>query len=496
MRTNSFAGRLAVRVSIGAALFVIAVAYVVTAWAQGQGQAQPQYRELTAHPKLKTWAAIELPSSDERRAIDNMLRGTSSLDPATFDDFFNNAVFPQFTRMENVFYESAAKGKGTKTTVSRLPEMRKKFKSMFLGKESTNREARDRLNLLTAKAMYGIAAGNYHPLARYNAALLLADLNDDEASEAPYRVALKPLLFLAGPKLPDSVRVAALIGLVRHAKSEPGLDAEGKKAVINLFVSLITDNKPPANRTREGHDWMRRRALEGLVAIFAKDGPPQNGGFLTALGNLLAETDSTMELRAEAAEALLHVTIVAPPKFDSVKMAGDIGRVAVDAYRRELQTSLRLGRKIYADGMKYYFTLVDRALAALDKAVPAPKIAEIQTSLAALSESTVAEEPEDPTIPVDPFQQENKLYDAIVLAGAKFESLVTGKPESEINPKRDPVGGNQVTGGGGGYGGAGYGGSRGGYGGGGYGGGGYGSPASRGYGASGPTSRGAYGGAR
>src|SRR5688500_19663537 len=54
----------------------------------------------------------------------------------------------------------------------------------------------------------------------------------------------------------------------------------------------------------------------------------------------------SMELRAEAAEALLTVKIVAPAKFDSAKMAADIGRVAVDAYHRELETSLRLGRKI------------------------------------------------------------------------------------------------------------------------------------------------------
>jgi hypothetical protein len=238
---------------------------------------------------------------------------------------------------------------------------------------------------------------------------------------------------------------------------------------------------------------MRRRALEGLVAIYEKDGPPQDGSFLSLLGNLLAETDSTMEFRAEAAEALLHVKIVAPAKFDSAKMAADIGQVAVDAYHKELETSLRLGRKIYADGMKYYFTLVDRALSALDKAVPSPKIATLQTSLASLSESTVPEDPEDPNIPVDPFMQENKLYDSIAKTGAKFESLVTGKPENEILPKRDPVGGNTGAVGGGGYGATGYGGT--GYGATGRGG--YGATGRSGYGAVPPTrGGGAYGGAR
>lgn len=477
MRASLFATRTTVRV--GAAICVFALV-MPTAVAQNQ-----QYRELPAHPTLKTWSSVILPS-DERREVDSMLRGESTLNSAKLDAFFNTAVFPQFTLMENIFAKTPAKG--AKGNVCKLPEMRKAFKTTFY-KLATNQAARDHLNLLTARAMYAIAAGNYHPLARYNAALMLAELNQDEASEAPYQVALNGLVVLAqNPKLPDSVRVAALIGLVRHARSEPGIADAKKEGVTNLFKTFVSDNKPPATRSREGHDWMRRRALEGLVAIYTKEEPPKDGSFLSALGNLLAETDSTMELRAEAAEALLHVKIVAPAKFDSAKMAANISQVAVDAYHRELDTSLSLGRKIYADGMKYYFTLVDRALAALDKVAPSPKIATLQTALASLAESTIPEEPEDPTIPPDPFQQENKLYDAIAQSGAKFEALVTGKPESEILPKRDPLGGNTgAVGGGGGYGAAGYGApSRGGYG----------APSRGGYGVPTPSPRGGYGGAR
>jgi hypothetical protein len=423
-----------------------------------------------------------------------MLSGASALDTAKVDAFFNSAVFPQFTLQENIFSKTPAKG--GKGNVCKLPDMRKDFKNTFY-KLATDRNARNHLNALTLKTMTQIAAGNYHPLARYNAMMLIAELNENDASEAPYKPALKLMLSAArAEKLLDSVRVAALIGIIRHVKSESGIDAADKAAVTSTLGQLVTDAKPPATRSREGHDWMRRRALEGLVAIFAKEpGPPPSGSFLTVLGNLLAEDDSTMELRAEAAEALLHVKIIAPAKFDSAKMAVNISQVAVDAYHKELDTSLSLGRKIHADGMKYYFTLVDRALSALDKAVPSPKIATLQTALASLSESTIAEEPEDPTIPVDPFVQENKLYDAIAQSGAKFEALVTGKPENEILPKRDPVGGNTGAVGGGGYGATGYGGSRGGYGG-------YGATGRGGYGAvpaPAPPTRGglgAYGGAR
>jgi hypothetical protein len=417
-----------------------------------------------------------------------MLRGESTLDAGKFDAFFNTAVFPQFTLRDNIF--SRIPAKGSKGNVCKLPDMRKDIKTTFY-KMATSREARDRMNMLTLSAMTKIAGGNFHPLARYNAMMLIAELNEDEATEAPYKPALRILDIAAHHKsLSDSVHVAALIGIVRHAKSEAGLDAASKDKVTENLKTLVNESKLPAGRSREGHDWMRRRALEALVAIYAKDGPPQNGSFLTVLANLLAETDSMMELRAEAAEALLHVKIIAPAKFDSAKMASGISQVAIDAYHRELDTSLQLGRKIYADGMKYYFTLVDRALSALDKAVPSPKIAALQTALATLAESTVPEEPEDPDIVPDPFMQENKLYDAIAQSGAKFEALVTGKPESEVLPKRDPVGGNTgAVSSGGGYGTTGYGNT------GGYGRTGYGNTGRSGYGSVPPAqpSRGGYG---
>ena len=168
-----------------------------------------------------------------------------------------------------------------------------------------------------------------------------------------------------------------------------------------------------------------------------------------------------MEFRAEAVESLLAVKIVPPQNFDSAKLAAGIGQVAVDAYHQELNTALQMGRKIYPDGMKYYFSLVEKALAELDKAASSPKIAELQTALTDLAESAVLEEP-DPLQAADPLRHE-KLFDKIVKSGAKLESLVTGKPESEILPKRGPLGGNAQAAGGYG-GGGGYGRSSGGYG--------------------------------
>jgi hypothetical protein len=125
--------------------------------------------------------------------------------------------------------------------------------------------------------------------------------------------------------------------------------------------------------------------------MYAKDqDPPTDGSFLELIGAVLADTSSRMELRAEAVESLLAVKIVPPQNFDSAKLAAGIGQVAVDAYHQELATALQIGRKIYPDGMKYYFGLVDKALAELDKAASSPKIQELQTALTELSGSRSA----------------------------------------------------------------------------------------------------------
>ena len=61
--------------------------------------------------------------------------------------------------------------------------------------------------------MSHIANDNYHPLARYNAMLLIADLDVDAAGETPYGPALVEMVkALINPASPDAVRVGALRG--------------------------------------------------------------------------------------------------------------------------------------------------------------------------------------------------------------------------------------------------------------------------------------------
>ena len=512
MRTNPYISRAVWSAAASVCLFAIAVAWTVEVSAQAKTKAQPaqakgqaaaqaqpptqtRYLEVPADPQLKEWSDIITKKSDPRlQNVQNMLSGASPLDGAELSKFFNTVVFPQFTRSENIFAKRAVRGASNlKATVCMLPDMRKDFKRVFLD-QASNREAHEKLVDTTLSTMTFIAERNYHPIARYNAMLLIADLND--MSGKPHSKALVTLVNAATNKATyDAVRAAAMIGVVRHAKA--GIPANWQ-ASAKYFVPMVTDTTRPSERSQEGHDWIRRRALEALTIMHGQN-PPADGAFVKLLDTVLADSGSTMELRADAVEAFLTSKFVAPADFDSARFAAGIGQVAVDAYHTELNTSTRLGRKVYADGMTYYFRLVDKALAALDKAAPSPTIVKLQASLTELAASTVLEEPALDE-PIDP-ARELKLYDQIAKAGADFESLVTGKPVSEILPKRGKVGGNLAAGGGGYGGGYGSGGGYGRPGGGpGYGGGGsgYGGPRTmpdrsiR----TGPSSGGNYGGAR
>ncbi len=386
---------------------------------------QPAHKQQPADPKLDSWAKVK--TSDETKAIQGMLRGEAPVDEAQFDAFFNRAVFPQFTQAANITYASnkrAEDGKTmVKTTVSLLPAMRRDFKNMFLGREFSA-AMRDKVNALTVAAMGAIAADDYHPASRYNAMLLIADLNQDEASQTPYAPALPALgKGFVNPKYPDAVRLAALMGIHRHAKAGIRGSTEG---VARIMIAFAQDGALPPSRSREAHDWLRRRAIDVLVAIYSKT-PPTDDKLFNLLSTVIADKEATVELRCAAIEALLALKLAPPAGFAVDKLVLAIGMVGVDAYHRELAGSLEEGRDVaFEPGLKFALTCVQRGLAALGATAASAKVTAIDKPLADL----MGLKPPDPTtaLPTD----YDALYDKLAETGAKYEAAVTGKPLDAI----------------------------------------------------------------
>jgi len=115
-----------------------------------------------------------------------------------------------------------------------------------------------------------IAADNYHPAARVNAALLLAYVDDQAADPRtnsppkPAAAALMPMVQLYRTETnPDGVRAVALQGLLRHVQLGAVTDARYRTGIAGMMLQLA-ESDPPANRSPEAHAYMQRYAVDIL----------------------------------------------------------------------------------------------------------------------------------------------------------------------------------------------------------------------------------------
>ena len=230
---------------------------------------------LVDPPTMRGWnKARNCPQSTDPKA---MLRGDAPMDSVVFDPFFNSILFPQFTLYKDTTDDGTTtlasnvlpmvedpKDKKVKWRQSLLPTCRHDFLTMFIlqAERNPNQEPFNHLNTLTIQAMRTIALGNYHPLSRYNAALLLSSLHESQ-SEKPLKGTLPALM--ACLESTDLVQIAALDGLLKHAKA--GSAGAQQPQLIAAMLKIVNQKTPPAGRTADGHDWIRRRAIDVLAAL-------------------------------------------------------------------------------------------------------------------------------------------------------------------------------------------------------------------------------------
>lgn len=150
------------------------------------------------------------------------------------------------------------------------------------------------------------------PTARYNAMLAIGQLNQSEAPSrnakpVPYSQALEYLVKeYQNTKNPDYVRLGAMIGIHRHVLLDIGDATMKNETLPNLFMNIIREGKPMANRKAEDQeliDWFRYRALDGLGALKAV-GINGNAAIVDLLAELIENTQESNEIRIRAARAL------------------------------------------------------------------------------------------------------------------------------------------------------------------------------------------------
>jgi hypothetical protein len=300
----------------------------------------PKFDEMPVDPpNLRGW--IKARNSTQAGNPRQMLHGDVGWNQAEFDAFFGNILFPQFTLYKetdeaghpgsNVLpMTEVPNNKLVKYRTSMLPTCREEFIRIFINQaeRNTNQEPYNHLNQLTIQAMRTIALGNYHPLSRYNAALLLSSLHESQ-SEKPLKAALPALLACLDST--DLVQIAALEGLLKHAKA--GSEGAQRPQLIAAMLKIVNQKTPPKGRSNDGHDWMRRRAIDVLAAL-GDAGP--NFAVVAALDAILKDNQSSPDLSCSAAKALGSISFHAPDGMNAAATVSSIAQVAIDAYKTEL----------------------------------------------------------------------------------------------------------------------------------------------------------------
>ena len=191
----------------------------------------------------------------------------------------------------------------------------------------------DHLNSVVLDYMGIRATGHYHLATRFNAMLMIGELNSVEGKAPVPLPAAFPVLVGAveAPQQLDAVKVAALVGILRHLQLGAVKSPEDRKTVGDMALALAGSQRPPG-RSPDGHAWIRKLAAEILGELRAVG---DNGVVATTLAGMAAEATTPFYARCSAAEALGKLDYQGAAGLDASKLAAPLGRLAVDACTAE-----------------------------------------------------------------------------------------------------------------------------------------------------------------
>ena len=240
-----------------------------------------------------------------------------------FDDYFKQYYFPIMTS----------------TAADDLGLLRKRREDLFKQfiRQTKLEEVSEHLTKLTMAEMARIALGNYHPAARYNAVLILGnldqkysrDVGNNPTPPVPLPDATMRLLVLLeedevkGVIIPTSLKIGALVGLARHARF--GIDPKYASQTTDAALQVIATQSPPEDVALEVHHWMKCQAARVLANQFGK-GPTAE--VLTALTNLIASDEMSLEDRCSMAELLKKMQFEGAQEIDSPAVLTALGNLA------------------------------------------------------------------------------------------------------------------------------------------------------------------------
>ena len=179
------------------------------------------------------------------------------------DEFFMKYLFPSMTAYE------------PPEALGQLSTSREQLFTRYIN-TAKSQGARDYLNSNTLKAMGAVAKGAYHPAVRYNAALIVGQLEQPPGTPLPAATEVLVSLLeneeFAQVPVPTALKVAAIIGMQRRLTGlEPALAARVAKA----STAIALRKESPEDASPEVYGWVRKNAAKLLTAQVAKGMTPE-----------------------------------------------------------------------------------------------------------------------------------------------------------------------------------------------------------------------------
>jgi len=295
-------------------------------WAASPAGAQ-NYKSLTPQIDAKQAKQLEV-------RVGAILRDTQAPNPdalKALDEYFKGYYFIGMTNTDPL-------------ALGQLGETRVDLFRRYIN-AAKSPAARDHLIGLTLNTMTSIAKGPYHPAARYNAALIIGQL-DQQAGVKPLPAATETLVsLLESDKVSTPVKSAALVGLQRHTAL--GVEPPLAERITAAALAMANRAEPPEDVTVRVYGWIKRQAAQVLANQFAKGiTPPVHSAFVA----MISDEKSDLDDRCDAAGLLVPTMYQNAQGIDAEAMMTALGRLAREVLEIESEDAEEYLEEVVAAG--------------------------------------------------------------------------------------------------------------------------------------------------
>ncbi len=325
-----FFGSRCARVSTLAALAIMLLA--TPAWAQ-------RYKEID--PKL---------TDGQARALDRTV-GQAIRDRAGFganagavEDYFKKYYFPKMTQTDP-------------DSLAELGDRREDLFRRYI-RVAANAESQATLTDQTLNVVEAISQGGYHPAVRYNAVLILGNLDQKIAGgranptpPIPLPAATAVMLGLLeqedfkGVKVHPSVQLGALVGLERHARF--GIAPEHAERVTKAALDVMAQEDSPEEVPNDVHHMMRCRAASVLASQHRKK---PDAEVQTALDALMINEKLDLDDRCFVVGLMKMLDYTQADGVDSAATVAALGSLSRDVMKAGAEVADEYQQEILGNG--------------------------------------------------------------------------------------------------------------------------------------------------